>query len=79
MIVIRVTDSGPGIAESVAEKLFQPFNTSKPQGTGIGLSISRNIIEAHGGNIGADSRAGEGTTFYFTLRAGATDELRDTG
>lgn len=73
MVIIKVSDTGPGIDESVAPKLFQPFNTSKPQGTGIGLSISRNIIESHGGKIEVDPTAGEGATFYFTLRGVAPD------
>ena len=73
MVIIKVCDTGPGIDESVAPKLFQPFNTSKPQGTGIGLSISRNIIESHGGKIEVDPTAGEGATFYFTLRGVAPD------
>jgi two-component system sensor kinase FixL len=77
MVMIRVSDTGPGIDESVASKLFQPFNTSKPQGTGIGLSISRTIIESHGGKIDVEPTVGEGTTFYFTLRGVGPDELQD--
>lgn len=78
MVIIKVSDTGPGIDESVAPKLFQPFNTSKPQGTGVGLSISRNIIESHGGKIDVDPTVGEGTTFYFTLRGVAPDEIQNT-
>jgi two-component system sensor kinase FixL len=78
MVIIKVSDTGPGIDASVAPKLFQPFNTSKAQGTGIGLSISRTIIESHGGKIDMDPTVREGTTFYFTLRGVTPGGLRDT-
>ncbi len=64
---INVADSGCGIAEDVLDKLFQPFMTTKPQGMGVGLSISRSIIEAHGGRIWADPNPRGGTIFRFTL------------
>ncbi len=64
---ISVADTGPGIAESVRERLFQPFMTTKPQGMGVGLSISRSIIEAHGGRIWAEANPGGGALFRFTL------------
>lgn len=72
-IVVRVTDSGPGIAEQDMSKLFQPFSqvdaspTRKTGGTGLGLSISRRLIELHGGRISVTSELGKGSTFYFTL------------
>lgn len=69
LIEISIADTGPGISPAVAEQLFQPFMTTKKQGMGVGLSICRTIVEAHGGKIWADSRPGEGTTFSFTLRA----------
>jgi two-component system sensor kinase FixL len=69
MIEVRVADTGPGIAPEVMEKLFQPFVTTKAQGMGVGLSISRTIIEAHGGKLSAESNRGGGTLFRFTLKA----------
>lgn len=76
MVEVTVTDTGPGIAPEIAEHLFQPFMTTKPTGMGIGLSISRTIIESHGGRIWAEARAGGGTAFHFTLRAVREEELQ---
>lgn len=68
---IHVIDSGGGIARDLAERLFEPFVTDKAHGMGVGLSISRTIVEAHGGRIWAQRAAGGGAAFYFTLpRAG---------
>lgn len=68
LVQINVVDSGPGIDKEIAKQLFQPFVTSKPQGMGVGLSISRTIIEAHGGRIWADGNpAGRGAAFHLTL------------
>ncbi|MDR6624192.1 PAS domain S-box protein [Caulobacter segnis] len=64
---VIVDDTGPGIAEAVLERLFQPFMTTKPQGMGVGLSISRSIIEAHGGRIWAEANPAGGARFCFTL------------
>jgi len=64
---VSVADTGPGIADEVRERLFQPFMTTKPQGMGVGLSISRSIIEAHGGRIWAEANPGGGALFRFTL------------
>lgn len=63
----EVADTGAGIPPEVADRLFQPFVTGKPGGMGIGLSISRRIIEAHGGAIAATANPGAGTTFRFSL------------
>jgi two-component system sensor kinase FixL len=77
MVEVRVSDTGSGIAPEIAERLFQPFVTSKSQGMGVGLSICRTIIEAHGGRIWADSRPGGGATFHFTIRAVRPEEIDD--
>lgn len=67
MVEAFVADTGPGIDKTVAERLFQPFVTGKADGMGVGLSISRNIVESHGGAIWADRNADGGATFHFTL------------
>ena len=66
---ITVADTGSGIAPDIAAHLFQPFITSKKTGMGVGLSISRTIVEAHGGRIWAEPRPGGGTLFHLTLRS----------
>jgi two-component system sensor kinase FixL len=64
---VRVADSGPGLAPEVAAQLFQPFVTTKEKGMGLGLSISRSIIDNHGGRLTAENRSTGGTIFRFTL------------
>lgn len=64
---ISVADTGPGLDPEVRARLFQPFVTSKPDGMGVGLSICRTIIEAHGGRIWAEDNKGGGAVFLFTL------------
>ncbi|HQZ13598.1 MAG TPA: PAS domain S-box protein [Devosia sp.] len=64
---VAVEDTGPGISEDIAPNLFQPFVTSKANGMGIGLSISRRIIESHGGELTADRNPAGGATFAFSL------------
>ena len=66
-IRISVADTGPGLDPEVRERLFQPFVTTKATGMGVGLSICRTIIEAHGGRIWADDNVGGGAVFSFTL------------
>ena len=68
-VLVSVSDTGSGIAPDVADQLFQPFVTSKRHGMGVGLSISRTIIEAHGGKIWVEPNPGGGTVFCFTLTA----------
>jgi two-component system sensor kinase FixL len=74
---VSVADSGPGVSPEVASQLFQPFVTTKPQGMGVGLSISRTIIEAHGGRLWVEDNPGGGAVFSFTLRIVNRDEVAD--
>jgi two-component system, LuxR family, sensor kinase FixL len=74
MVEILVGDTGSGIAPEISAQLFQPFVTTKRQGMGVGLSISRTIIEAHGGSIAARANPGGGTIFSFTLPAVSNEE-----
>lgn len=67
MVEISVKDTGRGIPTDIAAQLFQPFVTTKRQGMGVGLSISKTIIEAHAGQIRLELNAAEGTTFRFTI------------
>jgi two-component system sensor kinase FixL len=68
MTRVSVADTGSGLAQEMIEQLFQPFVTTKKHGMGVGLSISRTIVEAHGGQIWAEPNTGGGTIFHFTLR-----------
>jgi len=62
-----VRDRGVGFSEDPVEKIFEPFYTSKPTGLGMGLSISRSIIEGHGGQLRAENNPDQGATLSFTL------------
>jgi two-component system, LuxR family, sensor kinase FixL len=76
MVEVAVADTGPGISDEIKAKLFQPFVTSKQHGMGVGLSISRTIVESHGGNLWAEPHEGGGAIFRFTVpaaRANLTD------
>jgi two-component system sensor kinase FixL len=66
-LLVEVADTGPGIAEEIASRLFQPFVTTKSGGMGIGLSISRRIIQSHGGDLSVRRNEAGGATFSFTL------------
>jgi two-component system sensor kinase FixL len=68
-VAIEVADSGPGLADGIADRLFTPFVTSKAEGTGIGLALCRTIAEGHGGDIKAEAAPGGGTIFRVTLAA----------
>jgi two-component system, LuxR family, sensor kinase FixL len=66
-VEISVADTGHGVPDDLISQLFQPFISTKAQGMGLGLSISRTIIEAHGGHLSVESDSSEGTIFTFTL------------
>jgi len=66
-LLITVRDSGPGLDPQIVDRLFEPFYSSKPEGLGMGLTISRSIIEAHGGQLWAKQDAPRGAVFQFTL------------
>ena len=67
MVQVSVADTGPGIAPEIADRLFQPFVTTKAQGMGVGLSICRSIVEAHGGELRVELNPGGGTIFRFSV------------
>jgi signal transduction histidine kinase len=71
LVQTTVEDTGPGIPDADAEHLFKPFFTTKPRGTGIGLPISRFIVEDHGGSLWADRSGGRGARFRFTVPVAA--------
>ena len=67
--VVRIVfrDNGPGVADDLFDGVFEPFYTTKPQGMGMGLAISRSIIESHGGRVGCENHTEGGAVFWFTL------------
>ena len=67
VVGIRLTDNGPGISDSMMDKIFQPFFTTKEEGTGLGLSIAVRVIEEHHGRLDVESEEGKGSTFIITL------------
>jgi signal transduction histidine kinase len=66
-VLISVSDTGVGLPVGRADEIFNAFVTTKPQGSGMGLAISRSIVESHGGRLWATSHDGQGATFHFTL------------
>ena len=66
-VQVTVEDSGIGLDPNTIDKIFDPFYTTKPGGMGMGLSISRSILQAHGGRLWAAARDGPGTLFHFSL------------
>ena len=79
MVEVSVADTGAGLSEEISDRLFQPFVTTKPAGMGVGLSISKRIIEAHGGQMWAEPNPGGGTVFRFTLESSAEASASDAG
>jgi signal transduction histidine kinase len=71
-ILVQVQDSGPGIAPELADHIFEPFFTTKAEGIGMGLSISRSIIESHGGHLSI-APGSAGAVFQFTLPINPND------
>ncbi|HME60183.1 MAG TPA: ATP-binding protein, partial [Candidatus Binatia bacterium] len=76
LIKVAVRDRGMGLSVDKLDKIFEPFYTTKGEGLGMGLSICRSIIEAHGGQLWADNNVDSGATFYFTLPV-EKDEWRE--
>jgi signal transduction histidine kinase len=66
-VLISISDTGVGLPVEKADEIFNTFFTTKPQGSGMGLAISKSIIESHGGRIWANGDGGRGATFHFTL------------
>jgi PAS domain S-box-containing protein len=76
-VEIRVADTGPGLAAEALEKVFEPFYTTKAEGIGIGLALSRSIADAHGGRLWATAAPGRGATFHLSLPIAAEPEEHD--
>jgi two-component system sensor kinase FixL len=77
MIEVAVSDTGHGFSHDSETNLFQPFFTTKETGMGVGLSISRTIIENHGGRMWAETNEAGGAKFRFTLPAGSAKDVTD--
>ena len=76
-VVVAIKDTGPDLSEDVAQRLFQPFVTTKAEGMGMGLNICRTIVEAHGGRLWAEPNSTSGMTFQFRLPAHAITDHED--
>jgi signal transduction histidine kinase len=74
-LLVSVSDTGMGLPSDQADEIFSAFFSTKAQGTGMGLSISRSIIESHGGRLWATSNSGPGATFNFTLPSAESQEI----
>ena len=74
MIVVEITDDGPGIPAELSDRVFSPFFTTKPQGSGLGLAIVRKIVDAHDGLIDISTPPGGGTRFRVTLPVSGSHE-----
>jgi two-component system sensor kinase FixL len=75
MVQVNVSDTGSGLSPDILPQLFQPFMTTKKHGMGVGLSISKTIIEAHGGRLWAAPNPGGGTVFHLTLKLAGSEDL----
>jgi len=73
-LLIAVSDTGVGLPQEQADQIFNAFVSTKAQGTGMGLSISRSIVESHGGRLWATPNSGSGATFSFTLPSAEAQE-----
>ena len=75
LIEVAIGDAGEGLSPTMANKIFDPFFTTKEDGLGLGLAISRRIVEAHGGRLWATPNSDRGTTFHFTLPIGMRESV----
>jgi signal transduction histidine kinase len=75
MLEVTVADIGPGIDGDIAGRMFEPFVSNRHDGMGLGLSISRSIIAAHGGRLTAGPKPGGGTVFRFTVPPGGAADV----
>jgi two-component system nitrogen regulation sensor histidine kinase GlnL len=75
MILVEITDNGPGVPADLIDRIFSPFFTTKPQGSGLGLAIVRKIVDAHDGRIDVAAMPGAGTRFRITLPVSGSHEL----
>jgi PAS domain S-box-containing protein len=74
-LFVSISDTGIGLQAGAAERIFEPFNTTKPQGTGMGLTITRSIVESYGGRVWATANEGMGATFHFILPCEAETQV----
>ena len=74
--MLHVIDTGPGVPDEAADRIFQPYYSTKRGGTGLGLPTSRRIVEEHGGTLTVDSAAGRGSDFVIALPGGGRDKSR---
>ena len=79
-VIVIIKDSGTGIDSEILPRIFEKFATKSEEGTGLGLYISKNIVESHGGKIWAENNSdGRGATFYFTLPIGKSHKTEEYG